>query len=190
VGVGDGCRARGVPAIATQTHGQVVLELNGVPAEDVYLDALGRRDARMDDEAFEAFAVLHPLAQPELGGLLRLRHVIGRAAGGGLRCATPIPPNAGLWFTEQTPDTIVRSAERAVSQALEALPATPHAALVFDCAARKAALGPHLEAEGRAMLSALDGVRAVSGLYTRGEVARQRGAKGDRNHAVVVVCFG
>jgi hypothetical protein len=28
------------------------------------------------------------------------------------------------------------------------------------------------------------------GLYTHGEVARLRGAKGDRNHAVVTVAFG
>jgi hypothetical protein len=30
----------------------------------------------------------------------------------------------------------------------------------------------------------------VIGLYTHGEVARLRGAKGDRNHAVVTVAFG
>ena len=39
------------------------------------------------------------------------------------------------------------------------------------------------------LLDALDGVEAVAGLYTRGEVARTRGAKGDRNHAIVVVGF-
>ena len=63
-------------------------------------------------------------------------------------------------------------------------------ALVFDCAARQRALGPAVADEGRAVVEALAGVDAVAGLYTRGEVARTRGAKGDRNHAIVVVAFG
>jgi hypothetical protein len=189
VGVADGCAPRGGPALTTRTEGSVVLELNGVAAEDVYLEALGYRGAPLDDHAFEALAVLHPLAQPELGGRLRLRHVLGRAPGGGLACATPIPPNAAVGFTEQSVATIVASAERAVRDVVTALPGL-RAALVFDCAARKRALGPVLDLEGRAILSALDGVPAVGGLYTRGEVARTRGAKGVRNHAIVVVGLG
>jgi hypothetical protein len=190
VGSGDGCRPCGSPAIATRTKGRDVLELNGLEAEQVYLDALGCGDAQMDDDAFEAFAVVHPLAQPELGGKLRLRHVTGRAPGGGLRCATRIPPNAAVWFTEQNEQTIVQSAQAVVHDTLKALGRAPQAVLVFDCAARKRALGAGLADEGRAMLDAMDGVGAVAGLYTRGEVARTRGAKGDRNHAIVVVGFG
>jgi hypothetical protein len=167
----------------------VVLELNGLEAERVYLEALGCDDMEMDDRAFEAFAVVHPLAQPEIGGTLRLRHVTGRAPGGGLRCATQIPPNAALWFTAQSEETIVRSAATVVRATLQELGGVPEAALVFDCAARKRALGNGLADEGRVMLEAMDGVGAVAGLYTRGEVARTRGAKGDRNHAIVVVGF-
>src|SRR4051794_23431600 len=92
VDIGDGCQPCGGPAIATRTDGRVLLELNGLPAERVYLEGLGCAGVVLEDDAFERFAVVHPLAQPELGGQLRLRHVIGRAPGGGLRCATRIPP--------------------------------------------------------------------------------------------------
>jgi len=77
-----------------------------------------------------------------------------------------------------------------VSGAPAPLAGDPAGMLVFDCAARKRALGAELAEEGRALLTSLQGTHAVAGLYTRGEVARKRGAKGDRNHAVVVVGFG
>jgi hypothetical protein len=189
VALADGCRPRSAPAIATRTEGRAVRELNGRPAEDVYLEGIKRTGPDLDDDGFERLAVLHPLGQPELRGLLRLRHVTGRAEGGGLACATPIPSNAAVLFTEQTEETIVASAGRAAQEALELLPGPPRAALVFDCAARQRALGPRVHDEVEALLQALGSEPVLCGLYTRGEVARTRGAKGDRNHAVVVVAF-
>ena len=189
VGVSHGCRPTADPVIATRTEGRVLLELNGRPAEQVYLEGFDRGGHQLDDDAFEAFAVLHPLGQPELRGQLRLRHVHGRAPAGGLACATPIPPNAALWFTEQTAGTIVESARRAVSETLDQLPERPRAGLVFDCAARRKALGDQIRDETRAVREAFGADAALAGLYTRGEVGRVRGAKGDRNHAIVVVGF-
>ena len=193
VGVAHGCRPLRVPAIATRTRGRTLLELDGRPAEEVYLEGLGLDGARLDDEAFEALAVLHPLAQPELHGEVRLRHVHGRAdplAGpGGLACATPIPPNAAVWPAEQTRRTIIESAAEAGRAVRGALPVPPRAALVFDCAARRRALGDRLPDEARALVAALGGPPALAGLHTRGEVGRVQGAKGDRNHAIVVVGF-
>jgi hypothetical protein len=189
VAIAHGCRPRPSPAIATRTDGRALRELNGRAAEEVYLEGLGLSDPGLDDDAFERLAVLHPLGQPELRGLLRLRHVKGRAEGGGLACATPIPPNAAVWFTDQTEDSIVASAEEAAREALALLPCGPRAALVFDCAARKRAVGSRLSDEAAALVAGLGDEPAVCGLYTRGEVGRTRGAKGDRNHAVVVVAF-
>ncbi len=189
VGVAHGCRPVSEPAIATRTEGRALRELNGLPAEEVYLEGLGR-SAPLDDAEFEAFAVLHPLGQPELRGQLRLRHVLSRAEGGGLAIAAPIPPNAAVWFTEQTRETIVASAVRAVQETLALLPGPPRAGLVFDCAARRRALGEGVAEEGRALSEAFGESSSLAGLYTRGEVGRVRGAKGDRNHAIVVVAFG
>ncbi len=67
----------------------------------------------------------------------------------------------------------------------------PQAALVFDCAGRRRALGPELGREVEAVAAALGSSGAqLAGLYTNSEVARLKGAKGDRNHAVVTVAFG
>jgi small ligand-binding sensory domain FIST len=68
------------------------------------------------------------------------------------------------------------------------------AAVIFDCAGRKRALAVHgetLERESATLIEAFGATPPpLAGLYTHGEIGRVRGAKGDRNHAVVVVAIG
>lgn len=193
VGIAHGCRPRPGPSIATRVDGTVVHRLDGFPAEQVYLERLGLAGKRMDDAAFERLAAVHPLGQLELRGDVRLRHVLGRTPEGGLRCATHVPPNAPIEFAEQTAATIVASASTATERAVAHLGTRPQAALVFDCAGRRHALGGAGAALG-AEVDALTGAfgappPALAGLYTRGEIGRVRGARGDRNHAVVVAAL-
>jgi len=194
VGHAHGCSPCASPAVVTRGKGRTIERLDGRPAQEVYLEKLGRAGERPSDAAFAGMANVHPLAQPELRGDVRLRHVLGRAPDGGLVCATPIPVNAAVEFTEQSPEAIVKSTWSAVSDALAPLNgAVPRAALVFDCAGRLNALGgpgPHLEAEAAALRDSFGTVSPpLAGLYTRGEVGRVRGAKGDRNHAIVVAAL-
>lgn len=195
VGIAHGCQPRSAPSIVTRASGRVVLQLDGRRAEDVYLEKLGCADVALDDDQFEAVSVIHPLAQPELSGDVRLRHVLGRTPEGGLVCATHVPANAAVEFTDEQPDGIVVSAWDSVTDAMHQLHgATLRAALVFDCAGRKRALAVHgetLEREATAVIRSLgDDPPPMAGLYTHGEIGRVRGAKGDRNHAVVVVAIG
>lgn len=189
IGIGHGCELAGLPAIVTRSEGRRIMGLNGRPAEETYLDAIGVGHRQLDDRAFERLAAVHPLAQLELGGRVRPRHVRGRAPGGGLRCATSIPENAAVAFSAQSPDGIRTSARGAMRSALERLQAPPRAALVFDCAARRRILGGDPQAELATLTTELGDGPPLVGLYTRGEVARTRGATGDLNHAVVVVTF-
>lgn len=191
VGMAHGCRPKGVPAIVTDSEGMIVRQLDGRPAQEVYLEKHGMTGTDMDDEQFGDFAAVHPLAQPELSGDVRLRHVISREPGGGLRSVTHIPVNAAVHFTEQTPEDIVSSTHDAVAAARAGLGGQPvRAALVFDCAGRKHVLGAALDSEAGEILAAFGSpAPPAAGLYTRGEVGRVRGAKGDRNHALVVVAL-
>ena len=195
VGIAHGCQPRSAPSIVTKADGRTVLQLDGRRAEDVYLEKLGFADVALSDEEFEAVSVVHPLAQPELSGDVRLRHVLGRTPDGGLVCATHLPANAAVEYTDEEPDGIVVSAWDGVSDALRRLGGAPaRAALVFDCAGRKRALAVHgetLEREAGAVVKSLgDDTPPFAGLYTHGEIGRVRGAKGDRNHALVVVALG
>jgi hypothetical protein len=190
LGVAHGCKRMGLPAIVTGSEGRRLLELDGRPAAEVYLERLGFEAGELSDEQFEMLAVTHPLAQPELGGQDRIRHVLGRE-GDTLVCATHLPPNAAIEFTSESPDDIIAASGQAVSESVAALEGEqPRAALLFDCAGRKRAVGGALSLEVAALLETLPQPSPpLAGLFTHGEVARIRGAKGDRNHAVVAVTF-
>lgn len=187
VGAAHGCRSHGTPAIATRSEGRILYELDGRPAVEVYLERLGYAGIELSGEDFEALAVTHPLAQPELSGDSRVRHVLGRGPGKSLHCATHIPVNAAIEFTHQRPEEIVAASRRAVHSALKRLEgAAPAAALLFDCAGRKRAVGDGLAGETGAALGAFGSpIPPLAGLFSHGEIFRLRGAKGDRNHAIV-----
>lgn len=191
IGAAHGCTVQTVPAIVTRSQDRLLHELDGRPAAGVYLEKLGFADLTLSDAEFEAVAVTHPLAQPELRGQSRVRHVLGRD-GEALVLATRIPANAAVEFTHETPEQIVAASTRAVDLALDPLPdRAARAALLFDCAGRKRAVAGSLDHEISALLEALPAPRPpLAGLFTHGEIARTRGAKGDLNHAVVAVAFG
>ena len=192
VGIAHGCVRRGAPSIVTRSRGRVVLQLDGRPAEAVYLEKLGMGDVPLSDADFEAIAMAHPLAQPELRGDVRPRYVRGRAPGGGLVCATSIEANAAVDVCEHKPEAIVRSAMTAVDEAARQLSGPAEAVVLFDCAARSAQFGNPLAArEVESIISSFgDPPPALAGVYTRGEIGRVRGAKGDRNYSLVVVALG
>jgi hypothetical protein len=191
VGIADGCVPRSSPGIVTRAEHRTIHLIDGRPAAEVYLEKIGHADELLSGPEFEALAVLHPLAQPELSGDLRLRHVHSRTPDDALVCATSIPANAAVRFMEQSVDSILRSSWDAVSGALAGLPESgARAALIFDCAGRRAAAGDALPSEVEAIVASFGSPPPpIAGLYTYGEVGRVRGAKGDRNHALVVVAL-
>lgn len=192
IGNAQTCETIGEASIVTRSEGPLIQEIDGRPAQRVYLEQLDLEGEGLSDEEFAAMAITHPLAQPELHGNRRLRHVLGRAGESGLRCATHIPPNAAIEFTKLGRDQLIRSGWDSVSAALEPLDGRPaEAALVFDCAGRRKVLGEAQDEEVAAIAESFggEGPPPMIGLYTSGEVARTRGAKGDYNHAVVTVAF-
>jgi hypothetical protein len=192
IGIAHGCVPLGAPSIVTRSRGRILLRLDGRPAEAVYLEKVGSNGAPVSDAEFEAIAMAHPLAEPELRGNARPRYVRGRAPGGGLLCATSIEANGAVDVCEHKPEAIVSSAVAAVDQALGQLSGPAEAVVVFDCAARSERFGnPLASREIEAIAASLgDPAPALAGAYTRGEIGRTRGAKGDRNYSLVVVALG
>lgn len=191
VGIGNAhsCSVVGDRSLVTRSEGRVIVEIDGRPAEEVYLERVGGR-ADLEDEAFEAMAITHPIAQPESHGNRRLRHVLGRWGGGGLLCSTNIPENAVIEFTVLSQAELVRSACDSIGVSVEAIGnRDPEAVLLFDCAGRRRVLGHGQAQEVRAISESFVEPPPLAGLYTDGEVARLSGPKGDHNHAVVTVTF-
>jgi hypothetical protein len=192
VAIAHGCIPRGAPSIVTRADGPKVIQLDGRPAQDVYFERLGVDGADIGEAEFNALAMVHALAEPELSGAVRPRYVRAATDDGALLCATSIETNAAVEICHQTPETIVASARTAVEDAVSQLGRPVGAALVFDCAARSAWFGSALaDRELEAVAAAFgDPAPSLAGAYTRGEIGRVRGAKGDRNHSVIVAAFG
>ncbi|MGN6429236.1 MAG: FIST signal transduction protein [Gaiellaceae bacterium] len=196
VGVAHSCVPLGAPSIVTRSEGPNIIRLDGRPAETVYLEKIGVEDDHLDDATFEKLAMVHPLAEPELSGGLRPRYVRARAAGGVLVCATSLEENAAVVVCRQTPEAVIHSARTAVEDAVSRLETPPEVAVVFDCAVRSVWFeGPVAEEFAQRELNALaaalgEASPSLAGAYTRGEIGRSRGAKGDRNYSVVVAAFG
>lgn len=191
IGVGNAhsCSVVGTPSVVTSSEDRLIAEIDGRPAEEVYLQRVGGSE-QISDEAFEALAITHPLAQPEPHGNRRLRHILGRTPQGGLVCATHIPAGAAVEFTVLSLEELVRSGWDSVTSSVESLGTNePEAALVFDCAGRRRVLGHGQAQEVKAITDSFGDPPPLAGLYTDGEVARIIGAKGDHNHAVVTVTF-
>jgi hypothetical protein len=190
IGWAHGCRPREAPAIVTRSEGRLVREIDGRPAVDVYLERLGDGDLALSDKQFEALAVTHPLAQPELRGERHVRRVLGRR-GDALLVATHIASNSAIEFAHETPEGIVAASRAAVGRALDGLDGQdPRAALLFDGAGRKCAGAGSPRHEVSAPLDVFPSPRPpLAGLFTHGEIARTRGARGDLDHAFVAVAF-
>ena len=81
-------KVTGAPAIVTRSEGQRIIEIDGRPAQDVYLEQIGFAGIPLEDEEFAALSMTHPISQPELHGDRRLRHVLGRNDDGELIVGT------------------------------------------------------------------------------------------------------
>lgn len=163
-------------------------------------------DTRTGDQV-EAVAGAYELSGPHVP-------IVGGAAGGAqpaqliageatrecvlaVALAAPGPIGIGSANGCRTPDDAVAGSRIAVGRALEALEGRkPRAALLFDGGGRTRALaarpGHDVSAghEVSALLHAFSGaLPPLAGLFTRGEVARTRGAEGALNQAVVAVAF-
>ena len=158
LGTAHGCRAAPVaPSIVTAAEGSVILELDGRPAESVYLRKLGIEGRRLSDREFGTLAAAHPLAQPELSGDVRLRHVLDRDGSGGLVCATRIPVNAAVHVGAQSVESIVLGAPhapRAACAQLQGRPAAGRAGVRL----RRAQARARIRARGARRAGVLDGL--------------------------------
>jgi hypothetical protein len=102
-----------------------------------------------------------------------------------------VPRGAAVWTTAGDAGSTLAAADAACAEAVAGLGDAPlRALLVFDCAGRRAVLGPTGTAAERAIIQRRAGDAPVAGFYTFGEIARTRGVNGFHNQTVVAVALG
>jgi hypothetical protein len=159
--------------------GNVVLEIDGRPALDLYRDYLRERAAEMPAVSIEfpigvVGGILGTQRQSD-DSLLLVRAVFKvDEARGALILGGDIPEGAEIRVTRATKQDIVRGAEEATDRALEALP-RPDLALIFSCMSRKSVLGLRFKDECRASFARLPEGLPKAGFYTFGELSPVQG---------------
>jgi hypothetical protein len=191
IGVAHGWRGVGEPMFATAVDGTSVLELDGRPAVDVYLERFGADPALGHDaDEFSKFALTHPLALIRRRGD-EIRWVTGAdLERRSLKCSVEFQRNAQVWLTEGDCKSTIDAVGVACDQAIGHLDgAKPIGAIAFNCAARRAVLGDDgAQTEVAEIAKHLGGI-PVAGLYTYGEFARVRGPNGFHNQTLVMLVF-
>lgn len=193
IGVRHGWRPVGAPMLVTRSNGERILELDGRPALDVYLERLNApSSAATDGASFTRFALHHPLGLSRRRGEAHARF-IGEADfdARALVCMAAISEGSSVWLMEGDKASVLGATRAACTDAVGALSgAAPVGVLAFDCIARRGVLGEDgIVDEIRALREAV-GDAPVAGFYTYGEIARTNGVSGFHNETLVVLALG
>ncbi len=196
LGVSHGHKPLSGPLRITRAAGNVVSEIDGRPAWDVW------KEQTKASAAGHGIDVATMAASDEGGYLLRyeaglatgtaykIRAPLSRAADGSISFACGIPEGTVIRITESVPEAQVASAREAARRAKVALGGRPVAgALVFDCICRNLILGDDFARAVHGMSDELGNV-PLAGFETYGEIALAAGdMSGFHNTTSVVLAF-
>jgi hypothetical protein len=191
VGVEHGWHPIGEPMIVTRADGNIIYELDGRPAVEVYLsrrdtDPLLRNLRGEGDAHFSATVLDQPIGLANASGRFDARHILDKTADGGLVMFGYVSEQSVVQVMAGDWRDLVDAAGRATTDATEQLETVPRGALVFSCTGRIAPLGAQRQAEAAAVTGSLGGA-SVAGFFTYGEFARVTGSTGFHNATVVVL---
>jgi methyl-accepting chemotaxis protein len=196
LGVCHGHTPLSLPLKVTKASGNVVSEIDGRPAWQVWLEQTRESAARqgididlMRPEDEGAFLGRYE-AGLATGAAYKIRAPLFRSADGAISFACGIPEGSVIRIMESVPEAQVTSAREAARRALAGLSGKKVAgALVFDCICRNLILGPDFARAVRGMAEELGNV-PLAGFETYGEIALAAGdMSGFHNTTSVVLAF-
>ncbi len=171
-GVRTGWQAMGLPKTATRAVGNVVYELDGEPALEIYKKYLGR-----DADRLPSVGVEYPLGVVNERGLLDAEDPVLRATmavneqDGSITFAGEIPQGAKVVLTSGGGrERVLAASEEAAKMAKSTLFDTkPAMAFIYTCMARKILLGLSTKEETNRIRRVFGEDIPVVGFYTYGE---------------------
>lgn len=180
--VKSGMRPVGTRHKVTKVSGPWIQEIDGRPAEDLWIQYVGVHSA------WSPLAVF-----PSEDGQFYLTTSPKVDEHGAAFVFAPVPVGAGVQFADVTQDEIIAAAGEACDIAVAGYPGRrPTAGLVISCSGRRGMLGTRVGEEIDQLLSRLDERIPLIGFYSNGEVCPLPGQQTARNHnyTFVTVLFG
>jgi len=176
----------------TRADAGVVLEVDGRPAWDVWLEQTGKRarELGLDPEGQPGAYLLRFEAGLRAGPEYKVRAPLAPRPGGGILFATAMPEGTTFQIMESDVSSQIDSAIEAARRARLALGGARVAgALVFDCICRKLILGDEYGPMLASVSKELGGA-PLAGFETYGEIAMNSGdMSGFHNTTSVVLAF-
>ncbi|GAB6039769.1 FIST signal transduction protein [Endothiovibrio diazotrophicus] len=161
----------GPPRKVTRCEGNVLYELDGNPALQVYKDYLGEYA-----DGLPASGLLFPFEMlredHSTAGLIRTILGVDEAQGS-VTLAGEIDPEGYLRLMHATNDALVEGAEKAAQHTISLLPADTRGglAILVSCVGRKLVMGDQVDDEVEAVAEVLGKTTTLTGFYSYGEIA-------------------
>ncbi len=174
IGVKHGWKVLGRPAKVTRSVSNIVHEIDGRPAMELYEKYFGAEKANeLRVGTLAHFAVSYPLGiKSENSEEYLIRDPLAVDENGSITCAAEIPEGVDVRIMMGTRESAIEMARDAAKQALTELGGrTPKAIFIFNCIARKKLLGQQGGEEIAAIQSVLGKDVPLIGFYTYGEQA-------------------
>jgi hypothetical protein len=185
---GHGWQAHGLPMLVTKVEGQVVHEIDGRPAAEIYHEAIrrGHSDSKVPEGARSDWFTKHSfgLIEPDGTQLIRGGFVDDN---GQLRTFTPLPEYCAVQIVSADPDALLDVSEQVVADALSDLDDAA-VMLTFSCIARMD-MFTEREDEETVKLHKAAGPVSTFGFYTYGEFARTTGVAGYHNATITALAL-
>lgn len=186
VTVGHGWHAVGLPLLVTRVDGQVVHEIAGRPARDVFEEHIrqGNTD-ELDQVRPGGYYSMHAFGLIEPDGTHLIRGVFMDGEGQ-IRTFAPLPVYSAIDIVACDEDDLLRVSHQVAEQSVAGRDAS--VLLVFSCVARLDVLKDR-GAEEATRLQAAAGTVPIFGIYTYGEFARTSSVAGYHNSTVAAVAL-
>ncbi|APQ18360.1 FIST signal transduction protein [Maribacter hydrothermalis] len=163
-----GWTAFGPERIVTKSKGNVLFELDGKPALDLYKTYLGEKAKELPKSA-----LLYPLSvksteesEPLVRTILNIDH-----EDNAMILAGDVPEGARVQLMMSSVDDIVHGAYRAAEYAMRGRKKNPDLALLISCIGRKLVMDQRTEEEIEEVKSVIGEQAFISGFYSYGEMA-------------------
>ncbi|MFQ3296529.1 MAG: hypothetical protein ACI9JT_002216 [Polaribacter sp.] len=158
----------GPERIVTKSKGNILYELDNVPALDLYKKYLGDKSKELPSAA-----LLYPLnvkSEKENQSIVRTILNIDEAENS-MILAGDIFENSTVQLMMTNVDNIVGAAEEAAIKALKFRKKKPELAILVSCIGRKLVLDQRVEEEVEEVIEVVGNTATVTGLYSYGEIA-------------------
>jgi hypothetical protein len=187
VGVNHGLRSTTKPMLVTRSSANVIYEIDGEPAFEVYRRHALERQVRLTPEGAAPYMIAHELGVHFFDKISRARAPLSVGKDGSLHCAAGVPEGCLVSILDGEPLSMVQAAKSAAEEAREALEVGNAAGvLLFDCVCRGMILKDRFDEEIAAVRGVFGDV-PIAGFLTYGEIAGYAGRFDGWHNATAVV---